>query len=595
MTERPSHPDPRLLAVSRGDSPADLLLRNARVVNVFSGTIDNADIAICGSRIAAVARRGELTDAATVADLHDQYVAPGLIDAHMHVESTMMMPSRFVRVAAPHGTTGVVLDPHEIANVLGVPGIRLLMDDAAGLPMNFMFAVSSCVPSSPLETSGARLEAADLAPLFDDPRVVALAEMMNFPGVVSGDAGVLDKVRLGLSRRIVDGHAPGLTGPALQAYIAAGISSDHECTTRAEAEEKLRLGMRIYIREGSAAKNLEALLPAVTDSNKHRFSFCTDDRHPADLVNEGHIDHAVRKAVALGMNPVTAISLGSFFTAQHFGRRDLGAIAPGFLADFFTFTDLRDIRPRDVFFHGEPIVLEGRYTRPESDSEVGADRLAAARDTVHLPDALDEESFRIPARAGFAGPIRVIGMNAGQLVTSDLRMSPRVHSGFYVSDPARDIAKIAVIERHRPRPKGPDAIGRAFVHGFGLKRGALASTVGHDAHNLAVLGVSDRDMVAAARAVAQVGGGQAVALDGRVLAVLPLPIAGLISDQPVNVLLRQQAALFTAAHALGCPLSDPFMPLSFICLPVIPSLKLTDRGLVDVDRFQVVPLEAESA
>ncbi|MEX2217738.1 MAG: adenine deaminase [Phycisphaerales bacterium] len=576
--------DPHLLAVARGDAPADLLMKGGRVMNVFTREVESADVAIVGERVAGV---GDYDAAERVVELRGAFIAPGFIDAHMHVESTMLPPSQFVRLAVPHGTTGVVLDPHEIANVLGIEGIRWIMADAEGLPINAMFAASSCVPSSHLETSGATLTAADLAPLFADPRVVALAEMMNYPGVVAGMPGVLEKVALGLSPPgraggIVDGHAPGLSGRALRAYVAAGISSDHECTTRAEAEEKLRLGMRVYIREGSAARNLEALLPAVSEANAHRFSFCTDDRHPCDLRDEGHIDHVVRKAVALGLAPATAIALASLHTAQHYRQAGIGAVAPGCFADLIVFDRLEDIRPRRVYFRGRLVAEDGAYLGPARHGRAAA----PSRGRVTLPAGLSGSSFRVAASPG-ARAIRVIGMDPHQIVTAALEMPPRVEGGQYVADPARDLLKLAVIERHR----GSGNIGLGFVHGFGFPRGALASTVGHDSHNLAVVGASDADMLAAARALEQAGGGQCVVRDGRVLALLPLPIAGLMSDRPAEEVIEQQRRLHEASRAIGCPHPDPFMPLSFLPLPVIPALKLTDLGLVDVRRFEVVPLE----
>lgn len=572
---------PEFLAVARGDAPADLLITGARVVNVFTRTIEPADVAIHGGRIAAVASPGSYDDAAETLDAAGSYVAPGFIDAHMHVESTMLPPSQFVRLAVPHGTTGAVFDPHEIANVLGVAGIRYLMDNAEGLPINAMWAVSSCVPSSPLETAGAELSAGDLAPLFDDDRVVALAEMMNFPGVVHGVLDVLEKVNLGLGRRIVDGHSPGLTGKGLQAYVAAGISSDHECTTLAEAREKLALGMQVYIREGSAARNLDALLPAVTPGNAHRFCFCTDDRHPADLKDEGHIDHVVRRAIGLGLDPATAIAIGTLHPARHYGRRDLGAVAPGHHADLILFYDLDNIRPHLVYHHGKVVARDGRYVGAELSMQ------APPPSGVRLPAGFDEGSLRIDA-AKATGKIRVIGMDPHQLLTEHLVFEPRIERGAYVADVARDILKLVVIERH----KGSGNMGRGFVHGFALTDGAIASTVGHDSHNLAVLGTNDGDMLAAARALADAGGGQCAVRNGQVLALLPLPIAGLMSDQPAAAVIKEQAALLDAAHALGCPHHDPFMPLSFLPLPVIPKLKLSDLGLVDVERFEVVPLEA---
>lgn len=576
--------DPAMLAVARGDAPADLLLAGGRVVNVFTGEVEPANVAVWApgdGRAGRIAGVGAYTRAQTVVDVSGCFIAPGFIDAHMHVESTMLPPSRFVTLAAPHGTTGVVLDPHEIANVLGIAGIRYLMDDAAGLPMHAMFALSSCVPASHLETSGARLEACDLEPLFDDPRVVALAEVMNYPGVVSGRADVLAKVNMGLRRHVVDGHAPGLKGRALQAYVAAGITSDHECTTPEEAMEKLRLGMRVFIREGSAARNLEALLPLVTEANKHRFSFCTDDRHPADLMHEGHIDHVVRKAIGLGLAPASAIAMASYFTAQHYRVRDRGAVAPGFCADLIVFDDLRNIRPREVYFEGKLVARDGEFVH-DGDSR---DPVAPPRSAVRLARDLTSVAFRVKSNGGAS--LRVIGMHPHQLVTDALTMPATTREGCHVADPTRDLLKLAVLERHR----GTGNIGLGFVHGFGFARGALASTVGHDSHNLAVVGANDEDMLVAARALEETGGGQCVVCEGKVICLLALPIAGLMSDRPAKEVIEQQRKLLQAARAIGCPHQDPFMPLSFLPLAVIPRLKLTDLGLVDVERFALVSVE----
>lgn len=571
---------PELLGVARGDATPDLVLTGGRIVNVFSGEIERRDVAIHGTRIAAVGEGFSWGDAERV-DLKGALVAPGLIDAHMHVESTMLPVTGFASLALPHGTTGAVLDPHEIANVLGLAGVRWLMDEARGAPFTPMWGASSCVPSCHLETSGAALSAEDLAPLFEDVRIVALAEMMNFPGVVHADAEVLRKVNLGLARRIVDGHCPGLGGRGLQAYVAAGISSDHESTTLEEAREKLRLGMKVFIREGSAARNLGALLPLVM-AYPHalsRFCFCTDDRHPADLRDEGHIDHIVRKAVAMGLDLVKAITIGSLNPAGHYRRRDLGAIAPGFRADLIVFDDPREFRPRLVYRHGALVARDGAYLGPTP--EVGGYPDAPVR----LPAGLSAERLCVRAQTG--ARVRVIGMDPHQLITEHLIELAKVENGCAIADSARDLLKMAVIERHN----GTGHIGLGFVKGFGFRGGAIASTVGHDAHNLAVVGDNDSDMLVAAKALgASRGGGQCVVAAGRVLAMLPLPIAGLMSDQPADVVIGQQQAVLEAARGLGCPHHDPFMPLSFMPLPVIPKLKLSDKGLVDVERFEIVPL-----
>ena len=610
-----------LLATARGDHPPDLLLTNARIVNVLSHEIERGNVAVHfsesgdggvgGGLSGRIAGIGDYPASAArrVIDLKGSFVAPGFIDAHMHVESTMLIPREFARLAAACGTTGVILDPHEIANVLGVAGIRFILDACEGLPLDARIALSSCVPSSPLETSGARLNAADLAPLFGHPRVVGLAEVMNYPGVVNGDPALMAKIALGLRHGVVDGHAPGLTGKPLCAYAAAWVSSDHECTTAAEAREKLRRGMTIFIREGSAARNLEALLPAITPHTAHRFCFCTDDRHPGDLVGEGHIDHVVRRAIALGLDPLTAIAIASCNTARHFGLREQGAIAPGRFADLVVFDDLRDVRARMVFFRGEVVAEGGRFAGPTA---ANAANVGGVRAPVRVPADLSERSFEIAVTVGgavgggeradgTARPIRVIGMDPHQLVTQSLVMAGRIshtpRGAQYVADPSRDLLKLAVMERHTASGR----IGLGFVTGFGFARGALASTVGHDSHNLAVVGASDADMLKAAQAVAGVGGGQCVVRDGQVLALLALPIAGLMSDQPAATVIAQQRALLEAARAIGClpalnagpAPADPFMPLSFLPLPVIPHLKLTDLGLVDVDRFCLTGLEVQ--
>lgn len=571
--------DPRLLAVARGDAPADLRIDNVRVVNVYTRRVTPGPIAIAGGRIAAI---GFETDARETLDARGAFAAPGLIDGHMHVESTMLMPSEFARLAVARGTTAAVLDPHEIANVLGLDGVRLLMDDAADAPFHALWMASSCVPASHMETSGAELGLDEVRTLLDDPRVLGLAEMMNFPGVVNADAAVLAKVALGLQRGPVDGHAPGLRARPAQAYAAAGITTDHECFTADEAREKVALGMRVWIREGSAARNLEALLIAVTPDTVDRFGFCTDDRHPGDLQQHGHIDHIIRKAVRLGLDPLDAIAMATRNIAEHYGLCDLGAVVPGKRADIVLTPSLREFTAETVLFGGRVVARAGEYVGPPRAAPT-----VIRRGSVTLPPGFGPDSLRIPADG--ASKVRVIGMDPHSLISDSLVMEPRTEHGRIVADPDRDLAKLAVIERHG-RSGG---IGLGLVRGFGLRRGALASTIGHDSHNLAVVGVSDDDMALAARAVADAGGGQAVAADGAVLAVLELPIAGLISAAPAAEVVAAQRTLLDAAATLGCPIEDPFMPLSFLPLVVIPKLKLSDRGLVDVERFQIVPLTAD--
>jgi len=580
-----SRTDAELMAVARGDSPADMAFVNGRVVNVFTRRIEEVSVSVFGERIVGVGSWA--MDAKETVDLEGRFLAPGLIDAHMHVESTMMMPREFVKIALAHGTTGVVFDPHEIANVLGMRGIGLLMDASVGLPMNIMFAASSCVPSSKFETSGARLEACDLEPMFDDPRVVALAEMMNFPGVYLGDESVLAKVRLGLSRAMVDGHCPGLSGPELGAYVASGINSDHECTTADEALKKIGLGMRVFLREGSAARNLEALIPVVNAENAWRFCFCTDDRHPGDLHRQGHIDHVVRQAVSLGLDPVTAIAMASLHVADHYRQPDLGAIAPGRQADLIVFEDIDDLRVSAVYHQGTLVARDGQAVEGvASGSMVFEDSFS--RGSVKLPAGISDESFRIPA-VGDGKLIRVIEASENQLVTGEVHVEPKIEDGWCVADPSRDILKLAVIARHGVS----NGIGLGFVKGFGMTKGAFASTVGHDAHNLTVVGTNDADMSMAALVLEEAGGGQCVVCDGRVLGLLKLPIAGLISDRDAMGVIEEQEALLGCVQRTGCGIADPFMPLSFLPLPVIPSLKLTDLGLIDVVGQRVVGLEVE--
>jgi adenine deaminase len=570
-----THDLPRLLALARGDEPADLLLKNAQLVNVFSSEIHPADIAVAGSTIVGL---GADYEAREVIDVDGQYVCPGFIDAHVHVESSMVPPREFARAVVPRGVTTVVTDPHEIANVLGLDGIRFMLDDGADAPFTMYVNASSCVPATHMGTAGADLSADDLASLRDLPAVLGLAEVMNFPGVVFGDAGVLAKLEV-FKGRVIDGHAPGLTGRQLNAYVAAGITSDHECTTVEEAREKLRLGMTVYMRQGTAAKNLEALLPLVTPETERFLCLCTDDRQPGDLLEEGSIDHLVRLAVEAGVPPVTAIRMATLNTAEHFRMHDRGAIAPGRRADLVVFPDLERIRPAMVYVDGRLVAENGSLLDGHSTVREGT-----ATNSVHVD--WETVDLSIPA----TGPrARAIGVIPDQIVTRHDVMDMTVKDGMAVADPARDLSKMAVIERHGRS----GAVGLGFVTGVGLERGALAGTVAHDHHNLVVIGADDQSMLTAAKAVAEAGGGQAVADGDEVLALLPLPIAGLMSDLPIEEVQRSGQRLLAAARALGSKLHDPFMATAFLALEVIPSLKLTDQGLVDVEKFDFIPLFVE--
>jgi adenine deaminase len=563
---------PRTLAVARGDEPADLLLRNARLVNVLSGEIHPADVALAGPLIAGV---GEGYAARREIDLGGRYLCPGFLDAHVHIESSMVPPAEFARAVVPRGVTTVVTDPHEIGNVLGLEGIRFMLGDAAGSPLDVRVNAPSCVPATHLETSGARLEAADLVALLSEPKVLGLAEVMNFPGVIQGDPEVLSKL-CAFHGRVVDGHCPGLSGHRLSAYAAAGISSDHECVTVEEAREKLRLGLAIFLREASNARNLRDLLPLVTPANERRLCLCTDDRHPIDLLGEGSIDHLVRLAIAEGTDPVTAIRMATLNTAEHYRLKDRGAVAPGRRADLVVFSDLSSPRAEEVFVSGELLAREGRMVHDRRHRRY--DHLPR---TVHIdPDRLD---FAIRAEGTHA---RVIGAIPDQLLTHHLTLPVPVRDGWAQADPERDLLKMAVIERHH----GTGNIGLGFVQGVGLTRGAIASTVAHDHHNLVVIGADDVSMRTAALAVANAGGGLAVAEGERELTVLALPIAGLMSDWQIEHVRDKLQRLLDDAHRLGARLRDPFMAMSFLALEVIPALKLTDKGLVDVEQFEVVPL-----
>jgi adenine deaminase len=561
------------IAAARGQEPADLLLTNLQLVNVFTGETYPTEIAIQGEYVIGI---GPGYTAAQTVDLGGRYVAPGLIDAHVHIESSMCTPPSFAYAALAHGVTSVITDPHEIANVHGLDGIRYMLASAQGSPLSMFVMAPSCVPATHMETSGASLSAADLQTLLGHPAVLGLAEMMNFPGVIYGDPGVLDKIAA-FSGRVLDGHCPGLTGHNLNAYITSGIGSDHECTTVEEAREKLRKGLVIFIREATNAHNLHALLPLVTPENSRRLCWCTDDREPADLLDEGSIDHSIRLAIAGGVDPVTAIRMGTLNPAEYFRLHDRGVVAPGRRADLLVFSDLRAPQAEQVYSAGRLVAQDGALCVEITPPQVAA-----------LPRAInvrwDSVNFDLPARSS---RVHVIGSIPDQVVTEKRVEEAKIADGLAVADPARDILKMAVIERHHASGN----IGKGFIQGIGLKRGAIAGTVAHDHHNLVVIGADDVSMMAAARAVERMGGGLVAVAGDHVLAELPLPVAGLMSDQPIQTVRAGLDHLLDAAHnELGSPLHDPFMAASFMALEVIPSLKLTDRGLVDVDRFEIVDL-----
>jgi adenine deaminase len=565
---------PQRIAAARGQEPADQLLTNLQLVNVFSGEIYPSEIAIKDGIIIGV---GPGYRAVKTVDLGGRYVAPGLIDAHVHIESSLCIPPVFSHAALARGVTTVITDPHEIANVHGLDGIRFMLDTAQGGALSMYVMASSCVPATHMETTGASLDAADLGQLLHHPWVLGLAEMMNYPGVYFGDPGVLAKIEA-YHGRVLDGHCPGLRGPDLNAYIAAGIQSDHECTTVDEAREKLQKGMIILIREATNAQNLRPLLPLVTPENSRRICWCTDDRQPADLLDAGSIDHMIRVAIAEGgLDPITAIRMGTLNTAEYFRLYDRGALAPGRRADLWVFSDLRAPRAEAVYCGGQMVAQHGQIVIEITPPAVSP-----------LPRSMninwDGVNFTIPASSARA---RVIGSLENQLITDHRIEDVTVKNGYAEADPSRDILKMAVIERHHASGN----VGKGFIHGIGLRRGAIAGTVAHDHHNLVVIGADDASMMTAARAVDRMGGGL-VAVDGEnVLAELPLPVGGLMSDRPIHeVRAALDRLLDVAGRALGSHLHDPFMAMSFMALEVIPHLKLTDVGLVDVDKFEVVSL-----
>ncbi len=561
---------------ARGVEPADCVLKNCRIIDVFCGEIVQADVAICGERIAGI---GDYSGVKEI-DCNGSYVCPGFMEGHIHVESSMLSPKQFARTVLPHGTTTVVCDPHEIANVAGTAGIDFMLEESADLLCSFYIMAPSCVPATHLETSGASLDSIDMEKILHSSRVVGVAEMMNFPGVLCGDEEVLKKLLLGKNKNVpVDGHAPGLSGKDLQAYVTAGIMSDHECTTAEEGKEKLCAGMFLFIREGSTAKNLAALLPAVTEKNSHRCLLVTDDCHPHDLLVDGHLDRILRKAIKLGLDPVTAIQMVTINVANYFHLVDRGAVAPGYRADLVLFDDLSDIRPRMIFAGGKQVVEKNNTGK--TNTAVLANRFPEVFASVHVD--IKEISFTIPAKAKLARVIRIV---KDQLITEAVELPVKIINGMAVADPENDVAKLAVIERH----KFTGNKGLGFVQGIGLQRGALASTVGHDSHNITVVGVDDQDMTLAVETIVRQGGGLAVVEGGRVLASLSLNVAGLMSTAEAQEVADDFSSLLASAAELGVLVKDPFMLMSFLALPVIPHLKMTDLGLVDVDTFQHVGL-----
>jgi adenine deaminase len=570
-----------LVSVARGKEPADLLIRNARVINTFTGEIEQADVAIYGGRIAGI---GHYDEAQEIIDLQGGFLAPGLINGHTHIESSMLHPARYAQAVVPRGTLAVVTDLHEIANVCGLEGVRFVMDWAQRLPLDMVFMAPSCVPATHLETSGARIGPAEIQDLLAYPNVIGLGEMMNFPGVVGGDEEVLTKITASKGR-VIDGHAPGLAGKELNAYLSTGIGSEHEATTLEEGREKLRRGMYLMIREGSSEKNLDALLPLVTDSTYKRCIFVVDDRSCSDLFRGGDIDAVVRKAIDRGLEPVRAIQMATINTAEYFRLYDRGGIGPGYIANLVTITDLAKLEIDMVFYQGKLVARQGKplFSLPPVAPEL--------TNTVRIK-SLRPESLEIPSprreRPGEGetseGDYPVIEIVPGQIVTRKLVQKMRVVDGLVMPDPERDILKLVVLERH----KASGNIGLGLVRGFGLKKGALASSVAHDSHNIIAVGINDLDILKAIEEINRLQGGLVVCADREILASLPLPIAGLLSPEPLEAVVSQHETVVNAAASLGNLPPAPFAILSFLALPVIPELRLTDLGLVDVAGFKLI-------
>jgi len=567
-----------LIAVARGDAPGDLLLANGRIVNVFTSEVEEEDVVVGGGRIAGVGRGYRARE---VVDLKGAYLLPGFINGHTHVESSLLSIGQYARAVVARGTTAVVTDLHELANVAGLWALRRFMRDASHLPLDVHLMVPSCVPATALETAGASLEAKDIARALRWPNTLGLGELMNFPGILGGDPHCLGKVAAAKGR-LIDGHAPGLMGQGLNAYLAAGPRSDHESTRLEEGRDKLRRGMHLMIREGTSEKNLEELLPLVTDDTYPRCLLVVDDRSCRDLLHDGDIDAVVRKAIRLGLNPVRAIQLTTINPATYFGLRDRGAIAPGYAANLVVADDLSEPHARQVYYGGQLVASDGRAL---FSADLPIPRRLTR--TFHIKP-FGGEALALCARGEGrkAHRLAVIEIVPGQIITRKVVEEVKVEDGRVVADTQRDILKLAVVERHQ----GTGNIGLGLVTGFGLKRGALASSFAHDSHNVVVVGTSDGDMYAAVREIERMQGGLTAVDGGRVLASLPLPVAGLMSPEPLEAVAAQLEAVETAAASLGARVAAPFAVLSFLALPVIPDLKLADKGLVDVEKGALAEL-----
>jgi adenine deaminase len=565
----------RRIRVALGQEPGDLALTGGRVVNVFTGRVEPANVVVADGWVAGV---GPYDWAAReTISLSGRTILPGLIEAHMHVESTLLTPPELAKLLVPHGAAAVIADPHEVGNVLGVPGITALVRAAQGLPLDFHFMAPSCVPATDWEHAGAVLDAVAIKELLQTPGIGGLAEVMDFPALLAAQPGILAKVLAAAERGVaVDGHAPGLTGQRLVAYAAAGIRSDHESGTVEEALQKAALGMLVQVREGSSARNLDTLLPLLVEDRLGDWCLCSDDIHPDDLVAHGHLDGLLRRVVAAGVPAARAVRHTTLVPARHYGLANRGAVAPAYRADLVVVDDLTHFGVEMVFKDGVLVARNGRYL-----AECPAPALAP-ENTVHVAP-LSEAAFRLPVSGGQAP---VIGIVPGQLVTRRLSCPVGQRDGVWAFDPERDVVLIASIERHRATGQ----VGLGLVQGFGLRRhGALGSSVAHDSHNLIVAGTNPRDMLLCVEALREAGGGWVAAADGAVRALLPLPVAGLMSTADAATVCRGLDRLHEVTRGLGCGLPYPFGTLSFLALPVIPELRITDRGLFDVARQEFLP------
>lgn len=560
-----------LISVAKGEHPADLLITNAKIINVFSGEIEEGNIAVTGEYIAGI---GDYASGKDIHDAQGKYVIPGYINAHVHIESSMLDVAEYALTVVPRGTLGIVTDLHELANVLGIEAFDYVASVCENLPLDFYFMAPSCVPATNLETSGAVIDISALEDILKKPGVIGLGEMMNYPGVLNKDDNVLKKLEM-FQGHIIDGHAPGLGGKDLSAYISAGIYSDHECVTLEEAREKLAKGMYIMMREGSSEKNLESLVPLVNDKNYHRCMLVTDDRNVFSLKQEGDMDWAVHRAVSLGLDPVRAVQLATINPAQYLGLKNVGAISPGYFANMIILSDLENMQTEEVFYRG---LLVGVGKEPNFTPRVG--RASQPINTIRVKEFDISELALKPAGA----EMPVINIIPDQIVTKKTMEKPKLENGFVVADIERDILKIVVVERH----KKTGNIGVGLIKGYGLKKGAIASSVAHDSHNIIVVGTNDGDIVKAINEVKAMQGGLVVVLDGQVIGAMALPLAGILSLEPAGVAVAQLDDIETLVKEMGVSVESPFTLLSFMALPVIPEIRITDKGIVDVNKFEII-------